>query len=102
VRSYAALIYLESIYEIEGADRVAVEFKSFSKSAGFTGLRCGYTVVPKKIILSHGEKNVALWDLWSKRQSIKSNGVSYPIQRGAESCFSLEGKNRYPIRYRYI
>ena len=84
----------KSIYEIEGADRVAVEFKSFSKSAGFTGLRCGYAVVPKKITLSQGEKKIPLWNLWSKRQSIKSNGVSYPIQRGAESCFSTEGKKQ--------
>ena len=74
-----------SIYEIEGAKEVAVEFRSFSKSAGFTGLRCAYTVVPKAI--QKGEMHT----LWMKRQSIKFNGVSYPIQRGAEASLSAEG-----------
>jgi len=81
-----------SIYEIEGAIDVAVEFRSFSKSAGFTGLRCGYTVVPKALTMLQNKKKVSLWNLWSKRISIKSNGVSYPIQRGAESCYSIQGK----------
>ncbi|HUD02097.1 MAG TPA: aminotransferase class I/II-fold pyridoxal phosphate-dependent enzyme, partial [Rhabdochlamydiaceae bacterium] len=74
-----------SIYEIEGAKEVAIEFRSFSKSSGFTGLRCAYTVVPKAI--AQGKMNT----MWLKRQSIKFNGVSYPIQRGAEASLSLEG-----------
>jgi LL-diaminopimelate aminotransferase len=74
-----------SIYEIEGAKEVAIEFRSFSKSSGFTGLRCAYTVVPKAII--QGKMNT----MWLKRQSIKFNGVSYPIQRGAEASLSPEG-----------
>jgi LL-diaminopimelate aminotransferase len=74
-----------SIYEIEGAKEVAIEFRSFSKSAGFTGLRCAYTVVPKT--LQKGKIN----HLWNKRQSIKFNGVSYPIQRGAEASLSTQG-----------
>jgi LL-diaminopimelate aminotransferase len=74
-----------SIYEIEGAKEVAIEFRSFSKSAGFTGLRCAYTVVPKA--LQQGK----LHAMWMKRQSIKFNGVSYPIQKGAEAALSLQG-----------
>jgi LL-diaminopimelate aminotransferase len=74
-----------SIYEIEGAKEVAIEFRSFSKSSGFTGLRCAYTVVPKEI--AQGKMNA----MWLKRQSIKFNGVSYPIQRGAEASLSPEG-----------
>ena len=74
-----------SIYEIDGAKEVAIESRSFSKSAGFTGLRCAYLVIPRAIL-----KN-KLRDMWEKRQSIKSNGVSYPIQRGAEAALSAEG-----------
>jgi LL-diaminopimelate aminotransferase len=74
-----------SIYEIEGAKEVAIEFRSFSKSSGFTGLRCAYTVVPKAI--AGGKMNT----MWLKRQSIKYNGVSYPIQRAAEASLSPEG-----------
>ena len=81
-----------SIYEIPRAKEVAIEFCSFSKSAGFTGLRCGFTVIPKELHVVHGKKAKPLWDLWRKRQSIKSNGVSYPIQRGALSIYSKEGK----------
>ena len=76
----------KSIFEIEGAKEVAIEFKSFSKSAGFTGLRCAYTVLPKTV---HQGK---LYPLWKKRQSVKSNGVSYPIQKGAEAALSPQGK----------
>lgn len=80
-----------SIYEIPGAKEVAIEIGTFSKAAGFTGLRCGYTIVPKELLLSrHGETTPAL-PLWKKRQSIKSNGVSYPIQRGAEASLSPQG-----------
>ncbi len=76
----------KSIFEIEGAKDVAIEFRSFSKSAGFTGLRCAYTVLPKTV---HQGK---LYPLWKKRQSTKSNGVSYPIQKGAEAVFLPQGK----------
>ena len=82
-----------SIYEIEGARSCAIEFRSFSKNAGFTGVRCAYTVIPK--ILSgknlNGEK-IQLWALWNRRQSTKFNGVNYVVQRGAEAIYTKEGK----------
>ncbi len=81
-----------SIYEIPGAEEVALEFRSFSKSAGFTGLRCSYYVLPKKLHAFFGKKRLPLHPLWVKRQSIKYNGASYPIQKGAEACFSPQGK----------
>ncbi len=81
-----------SIYEIEGAKEVAIEFRSFSKSSGFTGLRCAYTVVPKAI--ENGQMN----KLWLKRQSIKYNGVSYPIQRAAEASLSPQGLKETKIQ----
>ena len=77
-----------SIYEIEGAKEVSIEFKSFSKTAGFTGLRCAYTVVPKELKID----GVSLNRLWNRRTSTKFNGVSYIIQRGAEAVYSEEGK----------
>lgn len=82
-----------SIYEIEGAKEVAIEFRSYSKTAGFTGLRCGYTVVPKELagVDSKGEK-VLLQRLWNRRQTTKFNGASYVIQRGAEAIYTPEGK----------
>lgn len=80
--------YPKSIYEIEGAKEVAVEFRTFSKSAGFTGLRCSYTVVPKNINI----EGKSLHALWKRRQDTKFNGVAYPIQRAAEACFSQSGK----------
>nr|MCR5186810.1 LL-diaminopimelate aminotransferase [Clostridia bacterium] len=82
-----------SIYEIEGAKDVAIEFKSFSKSAGFTGLRCAYVVVPKSVFGydKQGEK-VSLNKLWNRRTTTKFNGVSYVIQRAAEATYSEEGK----------
>jgi LL-diaminopimelate aminotransferase len=76
-----------SIYEIPGADTVAVEMRSFSKTAGFTGLRCGYTVVPRALMVEASVGLISLNTLWKKRQNIKSNGVSYPVQKGAESCY---------------
>lgn len=82
----------KSIYEIPGAKEVVIEFRSFSKSAGFTGLRCAYTVVPKTLQGHFGEDKIPLHNLWSKRQSIKTNGVSYPIQKGAEAVYSQKGK----------
>ena len=84
-----------SIYEIEGAKDVAIEFKSFSKSAGFTGLRCAYVVVPKSVFgyTKQGEK-VPLNKLWNRRTTTKFNGVSYVIQRAAEATYSKEGKTQ--------
>lgn len=87
-----------SIYEINGAKEVAIEFKSFSKTAGFTGLRCSYTIVPKNINIKirdnkENEKNtISLNELWRRRQCTKFNGVSYIIQRGAESIYTEVGK----------
>ena len=82
-----------SIYEVEGAKNCAIEFRSFSKNAGFTGVRCAYTVIPKKLLgqNSKGDK-VDLWSLWNRRQCTKFNGVSYIVQRGAEATYSSEGK----------
>lgn len=84
-----------SIYEIEGAKEVALEFRSFSKTAGFTGTRCAYTVVPKavKAFSENGEK-VALNQLWNRRHSTKFNGTSYVVQRAAEATYSPEGKTQ--------
>jgi LL-diaminopimelate aminotransferase len=83
----------KSIYEIDGAREVAIEFRSFSKTAGFTGVRCAFTVVPKTCIAYtlNGEKQ-PLHALWYRRQSTKFNGVSYPVQRVAEAVYSDEGK----------
>ena len=83
----------KSIYEIEGARDCAIEFRSFSKNGGFTGVRCAFTVIPKALMgeSESGEK-VSLHGLWSRRHSTKFNGVSYPGQRGAEAVFSVEGK----------
>ncbi|MBB4036176.1 LL-diaminopimelate aminotransferase [Dysgonomonas hofstadii] len=84
-----------SIYEIEGAKEVAIEFRSFSKTAGFTGTRCAYTVVPKALMgyTKSGEK-VSLNKLWNRRHTTKFNGVPYIIQRAAEACYSPEGKKQ--------
>ena len=84
-----------SIYEIEGAKEVAIEFRSFSKTAGFTGVRCAYTVVPKelKAYTKDGEI-VELNSLWNRRHGTKFNGVSYPVQRGAEAIYSEEGQKQ--------
>ncbi|MFP8875005.1 MAG: LL-diaminopimelate aminotransferase [Myxococcota bacterium] len=82
-----------SIYEIPGADECAIEMRSFSKRAGFTGVRCAYTVVPKKLQARSGEGDtVSLHALWSRRQATKFNEVPYVIQRGAAAVFSPEGQ----------
>ncbi|MCP2729608.1 LL-diaminopimelate aminotransferase [Limnofasciculus baicalensis] len=82
-----------SIYEIEGARNCAIEFRSFSKNAGFTGTRCALTVVPKTLTAKAADgSDVELWKLWNRRQATKFNGVSYIIQRGAEAVYSEEGK----------
>lgn len=84
-----------SIYELPGATRCAVEFRSFSKTAGFTGMRCGYTVVPKELKGYDADGNaVGIHQLWLRRQSTKFNGASYPIQRAAEAIYSPEGRRQ--------
>lgn len=82
-----------SIYEIEGARDCAIEFRSFSKNAGFTGTRCAFTVVPKTVTAKASDgSTVELWKLWNRRQSTKFNGVSYIVQRGAEAVYSEAGQ----------
>lgn len=83
----------KSIFEIENAEKCAIEFRSFSKNAGFTGLRCSYTVVPKTLeaISSNGEK-LSLNMLWGRRQATKFNGTPYIVQRAAEAVYSEEGQ----------
>ena len=82
-----------SIYEIDGAKKCAIEFRSFSKTAGFTGMRCGYTIVPKEVTAkTEGGMVTALNPLWNRRQTTKFNGVSYVTQRAAEAVYSAEGK----------
>ncbi len=84
-----------TIFEIEGAKKCAIEFRSFSKDAGFTGTRCAYTVIPKTVMgRDSGGAEVPLHQLWSRRHSTKFNGVSYVIQRGAEAAFSPEGREQ--------
>lgn len=84
-----------SIYELEGARRCAIELRSFSKTAGFTGVRCGYTVIPQELTAttSSGEK-IKLNALWNRRQCTKFNGTSYITQRGAEAIYTAEGKQQ--------
>jgi LL-diaminopimelate aminotransferase len=82
-----------SIYEIDGARDCAIEFRSFSKNAGFTGTRCALTVIPNTLTAKAADgTDVELWKLWNRRQSTKFNGVSYIVQRGAEAVYSPEGK----------
>ncbi len=104
--AYEAFIQDEAlprtIYEIEGAREVAIEFRSFSKTAGFTGTRCAFTVVPFDCIGydRKGGKH-ALHALWNRRHSTKFNGVAYPVQRAAEAVYSPEGKAQTAERIRY-
>ena len=82
-----------SIYEIPGADEVAIEFRSFSKTAGFTGTRCAYTVVPKKLVAYDLAGNAhPVHALWNRRHTTKFNGVSYPVQKAAAAIYTPEGK----------
>ncbi len=85
----------KSIFEIDGAREVAIEFRSFSKTAGFTGTRCAYTVVPTSCTAytANGEAH-SVHDLWFRRQSTKFNAVSYPVQRAAEAVYSSEGRQQ--------
>jgi len=85
----------KSIYELEGAKEVAIEFRSFSKSGGFTGTRCAYTVVPKACTAYSGDGTPhLLHGLWNRRHSTKFNGVSYPVQRAAAALYSPDGKRQ--------
>lgn len=82
-----------SIYEVEGAKEVAIEFRSFSKTAGFTGTRCAFTVVPKELKAWDTEGNAhSVHALWNRRHCTKFNGVSYPVQKAAAAVYSEEGK----------
>ena len=91
-----------SIYEIPGAREVALEFRSYSKLAGFTGLRCGYVVVPKDVVGKDAKGHaVGLHRLWLRRQSTKFNGASYPIQVGAAACYKPEGEREVAANIDY-
>jgi LL-diaminopimelate aminotransferase len=84
-----------SIYEIEGATEVAIELRSYSKTAGFTGTRCAFMVVPKHLMAEGGKgEKVALNPLWSRRHTTKFNGVSYPVQRAAAATYTPEGRRQ--------
>lgn len=84
-----------SIYEIPGAKECAIEFRSFSKTAGFTGVRCGYTVIPKELKIKSSDGSfAALNPVWNRRQCTKFNGASYISQRGAEAVYSPEGQRQ--------
>ncbi|MGZ5552484.1 MAG: LL-diaminopimelate aminotransferase [Chthoniobacterales bacterium] len=84
-----------SIFEIPGAHDCAVEFRSFSKNGGFTGVRCGFTVMPKSVMAQTEDgRSLSLHLLWQRRWSTKANSVSYPVQRGAEAIYSDEGKTQ--------
>ena len=91
-----------SIYEIEGAKEVAIEFRSFSKLAGFTGVRCSFMVIPSEVHLySQSNEKVKLQNLWLRRQNSKFGGVSYITQRGAEAIYSEEGMNEVYNNVKY-
>ena len=91
-----------SIYEIEGARDCAIEFKSYSKTAGFTGLRCGYVVIPKGVKgYSKNGEEVLINKLWNRRTTTKFNGASYIIQRAAEAIYTNEGKKQIKENINY-
>jgi LL-diaminopimelate aminotransferase len=91
-----------SIYEIEGAKEVAIEFRSFSKTAGFTGTRCAFTVVPKEVTAHDVEgKAHSLKQFWLRRQSTKFNGVSYPVQAAAAAVYTPEGQQQIKATIQY-
>ena len=84
-----------SIYEIEGARDVAIEFRSFSKTAGFTGMRCAYTVIPKSLVAyDNAGQTHSVHALWNRRHTTKFNGVSYPVQKAAAAIFTDAGKKQ--------
>lgn len=91
-----------SIYEIEGAKEVAIEFKSYSKTAGFTGIRCGYVIVPKTLDgYTKGGEKISINKLWNRRTCTKFNGVSYITQRGAEAIYTKEGQEQIQQNINY-
>ncbi len=91
-----------SIYRIEGAKKCAIEICSLSKTAGFTGTRCGYTVIPKDLVQKNSKgEDIRLCDLWARRQGSKFNGVSYPVQRAAEAVFTPEGQKQIRLAIDY-
>lgn len=91
-----------SIYEIEGAKEVAIEFRSFSKTAGFTGVRCAFAIVPKTLYgYTKSGEEVSLNKLWNRRMTTKFNGVSYIVQKGAEAVYSEEGKVQIKENIKY-
>lgn len=91
-----------SIYELEGAKDVAIEFRSYSKTAGFTGIRCAYTVVPKTVFGKDSKENkVSLNKLWNRRTTTKFNGASYIVQRAAEATYSEEGRKQILENIKY-
>ena len=91
-----------SIYEIEGAKDVAIEFRSFSKTAGFTGLRCAYVVIPKQLNgYTKNEEKISLNKLWNRRTCTKFNGVSYVVQRAAEAIYSKTGREQIKENINY-
>ncbi len=83
-----------SIFDIEGARDVAIEFRSFSKNVGFTGTRCAFTVVPKELTVTAGSEEVSLHQLWNRRQCTKFNGASYVVQKGAAAAYTDEGRQQ--------
>jgi LL-diaminopimelate aminotransferase len=85
-----------SIFEVPGARECAIELRSFSKNGGFTGVRCGFTVMPKSVLarIAQSRDRLPLHPLWQRRWSTKSNSVSYPVQRGAEALYSPEGRKQ--------
>lgn len=91
-----------SIYEVEGAREVAIEFRSFSKTAGFTGTRCAYTIIPKNLVAYTADGvQSALHPLWFRRHTTKFNGVSYPVQKAAAAIFTPEGKKEVRTTINY-
>ncbi|MCA9503675.1 MAG: LL-diaminopimelate aminotransferase [Myxococcales bacterium] len=94
--------YPHSIFEIEGARECAIEFRSFSKTAGFTGIRCAYIVIPNELMGRDAKGNaVPVAKLWSRRTNTKFNGVPYPVQRGAEAIYSEEGRKEIQANVDY-
>jgi LL-diaminopimelate aminotransferase len=91
-----------SIYEIDGARECAIEFRSFSKTAGFTGIRCAYIVIPEELRgTGRDGQSVPVSGLWSRRTNTKFNGISYPVQRGAEAIYSEEGRKEVQANIDY-
>jgi LL-diaminopimelate aminotransferase len=91
-----------SIYEVKNAKKVAIEIRSFSKSAGFTGLRCGFSIFPNELMVrTRMGETVPLIKLWSRRNANYTNGISYIVQRGAEALFSKKGKKEMQLLVEY-